>query len=178
MDKDTARVVRKVLIAVSLVWIAGMGWLQFGTLDPDTVLTPHSAVVRDRMDNECTGSFQRRYDCKETIAIQTVRQSMTDMVMRLGIVVAVPALLALGFQTITNRSGENRPTRSFAAEAMSRRTYSGASSRPSPSHAAAEEEEVEEEEEEAPAATDDMSWKKSAQRHTQVRPPTTGSDQS
>jgi len=167
MDKSTAQTVKKVLIGISLVWIAGMGWLQFGTLTSDEVLTPHSAAVRDRMDTECTGTFGQRYDCKESIVISTVRHSLTNMVMRLGIVAAIPALLALGFQNLTRPGGRLSPG-GFVPKPPrpAQRTYS---SRPAASaRAAIPTAEAESE----PAAEDDMSWKKAAQRHiARAKPP-------
>ena len=159
MDKSTARVVKKVLIAVALVWIGAMGWMQFGNLSSEEVLTPHSAAVRDRMDTECNGTFGQRYDCKESIVISTVRHSLANMAMRLGIVAVVPVLLTLAFQHLTRPGGRlspggfvPKPTRA------AQRTFSSRPNAPAPRVAAIE---VEEE----PAAEDDMSWKKTAQRH-------------
>jgi hypothetical protein len=129
-------------------------------------LTPHSEAVRERMDSECSGSFERRYDCKESIAIGTVRHSLINMVMRIGIVVSVPILMTVVFQNLVKPAARAAP-RSFSAAAAQRRA---AWSRPT---AAARPSEPEPEEEEEEPPEDDMSWKKSAQRHvTQVvRPP-------
>ena len=163
MDKSIAPMVRKIFIAISVVWMAAMGWLQFGNLNENDVLTPHSAAVRERMDTECTGSFGQRYDCKETIVIRTVRHSLVNMVMRLGIVCVVPILLALIFQNLT-RPGGRLSSGGYVPKAPppAKRTFS---SRPTSTARTAMPLAEQEPEEDTPPEDDDMSWKKAAQRH-------------
>ena len=164
MDQGTAKIVKTLFTALGVVWMAGMGWMQFGTLTENDVLTPHSQAVRDRMDNECAGSFQLRYDCKETIVISTVRNSLLNMTMRIGIVVSVPVLLALGFQSLNRPNRTPKPGSSRLPHMTARTTPT----RTNTAYTPAPEPVIEEE----PVEDDDMSWKKAAKRHiSQGLPP-------
>jgi len=73
-------------------------WSQFLSIPTGEVENHSSLSVRERM-NDCSGNFQQRYDCKNTIVIETDRMTFLNMIGRIVIVVLPPLLLigALNF---------------------------------------------------------------------------------
>ena len=111
MDRRTRRKTRQILTILSLVWLAGVGWVAFGRIPPDEVLTPNSPEVHERMRDECAGNFQERYDCKESIIVQTSQSTFANLSLRLAFVVLGPLAAAAGFAAFCRPDPEApRPT--------------------------------------------------------------------
>ncbi|EPY00343.1 hypothetical protein [Magnetospirillum fulvum] len=80
------------LVTVCGVWICWALWSQFLTIPTGEVENHSSLSVKERM-NDCAGTFQQRYDCKNSIVIETDRTTFINMVGRIIIVVLPPLLL-------------------------------------------------------------------------------------
>jgi hypothetical protein len=100
MDRRTRATAKRLLVGISLIWLALGSWLAFFALPPDEVQTINSPEVKDRMRDECSGTFQERYRCKEAIILQIGQDSFANMTLRLVLVVSVPLLAAVAYHTL------------------------------------------------------------------------------
>lgn len=100
MDRRTRAKAKRFLVGISLVWLALGTWFAFFKLPPDEVQTINSQDVKDRMRDECSGSFQQRYACKESIILQVGQDAFANMALRLVLVVSVPLLAAVTYSTL------------------------------------------------------------------------------
>jgi len=100
MDRRTRATAKRLLVGISLIWLALGTWLAFFALPPDEVQTINSPEVKDRMRDECSGSFQERYRCKEAIILEIGQDSFANMTLRLVLVVSVPLLAAVAYHTL------------------------------------------------------------------------------
>ena len=96
MERHRRARIKHRLIVASIVWMAVAGVVLFLILPPGPVQTMNSPEVQDRMRDECAGSFEQRYQCKENIIVQAGRETFANLALRLGLVLAAP-LLAAGF---------------------------------------------------------------------------------
>lgn len=78
------------LVVFSIVWIVAAIWFAFIQAPGDAFLTKESPEVLDRMDRECAGSYQVRYDCKNSIAIEVSNHALIEGGLRLALVLAGP----------------------------------------------------------------------------------------
>lgn len=100
---NTRMVLRGIAIAASVVWIAVTFYQEFLDVDPDQYGF-RSADVETRMKS-CGGSFQQRYDCKETIIIAKGHDSFLLWVEKAALVLGPPLILVF----LLNRGGAGRP---------------------------------------------------------------------
>ncbi|CCG41638.1 hypothetical protein [Magnetospirillum molischianum] len=87
------------------VWICWAVWTQFLTMPNGEVENHSSLSVKERM-SDCAGNFQQRYDCKNSIVIETDRMTFLNMVGRIVIVV-LPPLLLIGAVNLQSRRRDN-----------------------------------------------------------------------
>jgi hypothetical protein len=99
---DNRKVAGWGVTAISLLWIGGAGWNQFGDIPESEIETHSSAAVQDRL-RDCSGSFKQRYDCKESIVLRVKQDTFNSLSERLAIVVVPPLLAALGAHLIRRR---------------------------------------------------------------------------
>jgi hypothetical protein len=78
------------MVILSIAWIAATIWLGFVEAPGNAFLTKESPEVLDRLDRECTGSYQMRYDCKNSIAIEVSNHALIEGGLRLALVLAGP----------------------------------------------------------------------------------------
>ena len=78
------------LVILSIAWLALTIWAAFINAPADAFLTKESPEILDRMDRECTGSYQMRYDCKNSIAIEASNHALIEGGMRLALVLIGP----------------------------------------------------------------------------------------
>jgi hypothetical protein len=81
-----------VLIIVSVLWSIGVSWIAIATLPASALYTKESPEVQARMEEECTGSYQARYECKNMIAIEVGNHSLTQITYRLILILSVPMI--------------------------------------------------------------------------------------
>jgi hypothetical protein len=115
MHPRTHRIAKWTLTAICLAWMGWTGVDQFGDVPERDLLTHSSPEVRDRL-RDCEGSFKQRYECKETIVIQTHRDTFYRLSERLAIVTVPPLLAGLAFlflipkpQLVTREEPEEDP---------------------------------------------------------------------
>lgn len=96
MTPGTRRTAKMILAVLSLLWLAGSGWLQFSSLAETETKTFASTEVKERM-KECDGSFQQRYECKEAIVIETHRTTFWNLTGRVAVVGLPPILAWIAF---------------------------------------------------------------------------------
>ena len=100
MDRQTRATAKRFLVGVSLIWVVLGAWIAFFALPPDEVQTINSPEVKDRLRDECSGSFQQRYRCKESIILEVGQDAFANMTLRLILVVSVPLLAAVAYTTL------------------------------------------------------------------------------
>lgn len=100
MDRQKRATAKRFLTAISLVWLVLGSWLAFFALPPDEVQTINSPQVQDRLRDECSGSFQQRYRCKESIILSVGQDAFANMALRLVLVVSIPLLAAVVYHTL------------------------------------------------------------------------------
>ena len=100
MDKIDRHKIKKVLMIISLVWLTIGTWVLFINIPADEIQTMHSQGVKDRMRDECTGSFHDRYQCKEDIVLEVTQDTFANMALRTMMLVSLPLLLTIGYNTI------------------------------------------------------------------------------
>jgi len=76
-------------------------WSQFLSIPTGEVENHSSLSVKERM-SDCAGTFQQRYDCKNSIVIETDRSTFINMVGRI-IIVVLPPLLLVGVVKLYGR---------------------------------------------------------------------------
>ena len=103
MQAERLKALRILLILTSLVWIAGSIWLVFVNAPDDAFLTKESPEILDRMDRECVGSYQERYNCKNSIAIEASNHAFWEGFIRFVIVVSGPILGASYYGWLVTR---------------------------------------------------------------------------
>ena len=89
MSKRLARI-RLQLILASVACLAVTVWFAGVQIPHEALLNRESPEILDRMEVECTGSYQQRYDCKNSIAIQVANTAMLQVSIRIAIVIFGP----------------------------------------------------------------------------------------
>ena len=97
MEANRHNGLRVILVVVSVIWIAATIWIAFVNAPPDAFLTKESPEVLDRMDRECVGSYQQRYDCKNSIAIEASNHAFWEGAIRFTMVLIGPLLAGAYF---------------------------------------------------------------------------------
>lgn len=90
MTKTGRKLAKLLLTTACFAWVGIAGWIMFTELPEDALQTHSSDAVKERL-KECEGTFKQRYDCKETIVIETHRKTFWSLTERL-LFVTVPAL--------------------------------------------------------------------------------------
>ncbi len=99
MDRRTRAQTKRLLIATGSAWTVLIGALMFLVLPTGDVQTMNSPQVQDRLRDECAGSFQQRYQCKESIIVAVGRDTFANLALRLALVVAGPLAGAVFYHT-------------------------------------------------------------------------------
>lgn len=90
----TARTRLKAMVTIfCLAWLVGASALMWATL-PE-VEHHGSAAVKDRMANECQGSFSERYKCKEAIIVESGREGFWMVSARFLLVIVPPMVFSV-----------------------------------------------------------------------------------
>jgi hypothetical protein len=87
MDTASLFWFKRIAIALSLTWLAGVGWLQFSDVFGD--YGTGSASYR-RGAAECEGAYSRRYNCKSSILIAGENRAFYSWLLKFGIVFLPP----------------------------------------------------------------------------------------
>ena len=83
---------RLIIILISALWFAVVGWFAIVQIPPSALYTKESPEVMARMENECTGTYQQRYDCKNGIAIEVTNHSGLQVTIRIALTVIGPII--------------------------------------------------------------------------------------
>ena len=78
------------IIGASLIWSAVIGWFALVQIPESDLYTKESPPVQARMEAECTGSYQERYDCKNMVAIEVTNHSLMQVSMRIALTILGP----------------------------------------------------------------------------------------
>ena len=84
------RQMRNRILLVSTVWFAVAFYFALIQIPSDDLLNKESPQVMSRMEDECTGSYQQRYDCKNSIAIDVSNHTLYQVTLRIAITVLGP----------------------------------------------------------------------------------------
>ena len=79
------------LLIASAVWFAVVGWFAIVQIPASALYTKESPEVQDRMEVECTGTYQQRYDCKNMVAIEVTNHSLMQVTIRIALLIAGPS---------------------------------------------------------------------------------------
>jgi len=93
MSKRLARIRIQVILG-TIVWLAVVGWFAIVQIPHEALLNRESPEVLDRMEVECTGSYQQRYDCKNNIAIEVANYALFQVSIRIALFVLGPIAAA------------------------------------------------------------------------------------
>ena len=85
------RQMKKVIMLFSTAWFIIVGWFALVQIPRDDLLTKESPEIMSRMENECTGSYQQRYDCKNSIAIEVSNHSLYQVTVRIALTILGPS---------------------------------------------------------------------------------------
>lgn len=96
------------MVILSIVWLIVSIWAAFINAPADAFLTKESPEILDRMDRECSGSYQMRYDCKNAIAIEVSNHALIEGALRLALVLAGPIGAATYFGWKVSREPKPR----------------------------------------------------------------------
>jgi hypothetical protein len=120
MSKRLDRI-RVQLILVSSIWLVVLGWFAIVQMPHDALLTKESQEVQDRMEVECTGSYQQRYDCKNSIAIEVTNHSLFQVTIRIIIWLTGP-VIAFGYYKMQKKLEPPPPPPPIVHDDMSWKT--------------------------------------------------------
>lgn len=93
----------------SLVWIGITGWLLFSTLPNNAIAHIGTDYLKNRMANECTGTFQERYQCKETLIVESGQDSFWILSTRTLAVLLPPFAAGFWLTAFLKRKKMARP---------------------------------------------------------------------
>ena len=96
-------VLKGIMIAIALLWIAGAGWIQIPSSAGDYGLGSYSYR---KASGACEGSFSDRYECKSSALISGENQAFIDWSVRLAIVFVPPLGLSIVYGFIRRRREE------------------------------------------------------------------------
>lgn len=101
------QVAKWIAMTASTVWVCAMIYQMFLTIDPDDYgfLAPD---VQQQMDN-CGGTFQQRYDCKEAIIIAKGHRSFMIWMGKVALILGPPMALAAAASFATRRRINDMP---------------------------------------------------------------------
>lgn len=102
-------------VTISLIWIAGSGWLLTSRVNPG-LARMHQMQFEQRLQ-DCQGKFSERYDCKSSLMREQDREQMATWALWLAIILGPPLLLSI-VVSIAGRRMEDRRRR---AEMRARR---------------------------------------------------------
>jgi len=91
MSKRLAQL-RFQLLLGSFAWIVIIGWFAIVQIPDSALYTKESPEVQARMEAECTGTYQQRYDCKNMVAIEVTNHSLMQVTIRIALWVLGPSL--------------------------------------------------------------------------------------
>jgi hypothetical protein len=93
MTKAARTRLKAMVTILCLAWLAGAGVLMWATL-PE-VEHHGSSAVKDRMANECQGTFSERYKCKEAIIVESGREGFWMVSARFLLVIVPPMVFSV-----------------------------------------------------------------------------------
>lgn len=96
------------IAVLGLSWLIVAGLVEFVHIPEDEILTINSPMVQQRLRDECSGTFEQRYDCKEAIIVEIGRQTFLHMTIRTAIVLIGPVAALIVFLTVF-KSGRPEP---------------------------------------------------------------------
>ena len=108
MSAPSARLIAKwTAMAAGVVWVSVMFYVEFLTIDPNDYgfLAPD---VAEQMDN-CAGTFQQRYDCKEALIIRKGQRSFVIWMGKVALILGPPIVLASLLSYSTKRRANDMP---------------------------------------------------------------------
>jgi len=91
---------KRIAIALALVWLAVVGWLQFSDAIGDYGV---GSTTYQRGASECEGSYSSRYDCKSSILIAGENQAFFSWLFKFMIVFLPPIGLAYLYSAVRRR---------------------------------------------------------------------------
>ena len=117
MDNSGLFWIKRFAIAISLAWIAGIGYLQFSEAVTNYGL---KSTTYRRGSAECEGSYSRRYDCKSAILINSENEAFLSWSLKFAIVFLPP--IGVGFlYGAVRRRRENEIAEAARRRALRRR---------------------------------------------------------
>jgi len=118
MDSAGLFWVKRFAIAISIAWIAGIGWVQFSEAINDFGV---SSRTYQRGSSECEGSYKSRYDCKSQILISGENDAFMSWLLKFAIVFLPPIGVGFLFGAIRRRY-ESDVAEAARRRALRRRT--------------------------------------------------------
>lgn len=94
MTRTQRRRLVSLVTTICLSWLVGMGAVMWLTLPESAVEHHNSSVIKDRMANECEGSFRKRYECKEAIIVESGRDTFWVLAGRFLLVILPPLVVS------------------------------------------------------------------------------------
>ena len=91
------------VVLASIAWFVIVGWFAVVQIPPTALYTKESPEVQSRMETECTGSYQQRYDCKNMIAIEVTNHSLMQVTIRIALTVIGPIIGAWYYRELKRR---------------------------------------------------------------------------
>ena len=82
---------QRTLALLTLLWVAVVGLLLMAQMTPEDMVNHRSSVVQHEVQN-CSGTFDQRYDCTETILLAGQWQGLLEVIKRIGLTLLLPAV--------------------------------------------------------------------------------------
>ncbi len=90
MTREQRKRLRLMVNGASTAWILLVGMLMYLTLPEGAIEHHNSSLVKEKMDAQCNGEFRDKYDCKESIIIQSGRETFWLLSFRFLVVILPP----------------------------------------------------------------------------------------
>lgn len=93
----------KVLALLCCAWIAVVGPALLREITPDMLEHHRAPSVQEKL-KDCEGDFARRYACADTILLNGERNGATEILMRLGLTLLLPAIAWSTWKAVMERT--------------------------------------------------------------------------
>ena len=97
------------VVLASVLWFAVVGWFAIVQIPPSALFNKESPEVQSRMETECTGSYQQRYDCKNMIAIEVSNNSLMQVTVRIALTITGPCIGLWFYTQLKRREPKRKP---------------------------------------------------------------------
>lgn len=97
------------VVLASILWFAVVGWFAIVQIPPSALYNKESPEVQSRMEVECTGSYQQRYDCKNMIAIEVSNNTLMQVSVRIALTVTGPCIGLWLYSQLKRREPKRKP---------------------------------------------------------------------